>query len=120
MRNLVKRKHRRKSYDDWSYLHIDEPEFWRRTKKHGTCLQYLDHADGYLQVRLTYADGYKLRRIHQIAYALSRGLSELPQDQVIRHTCHNAWCCNPFHLTLGTPEQNTLAKHTQHLSLIHI
>lgn len=33
---------------------------------------------------------------------------KLSHDKVVRHLCRNRHCCNPFHLLLGTQEQNIL------------
>lgn len=41
---------------------------------------------------------------HRIAYLLAHG--EPPAGAVIRHTCDNPACCNPFHLRTGTHADN--------------
>lgn len=42
---------------------------------------------------------------HRLAYALTYG--EIPEDQWVLHHCDNPPCCNPAHLFLGGPPENT-------------
>lgn len=48
--------------------------------------------------------GRKFVAAHRIAYELVNGA--IPDGLHIRHKCHNRLCCNPRHLTVGTPKQN--------------
>lgn len=41
---------------------------------------------------------------HRYAYACVN--TDLNQNQVLRHMCHNTKCCNPEHLVLGTHKEN--------------
>lgn len=41
---------------------------------------------------------------HRVAYVLAKG--DIPQGQVVMHTCDNPPCVNPEHLSLGTQGDN--------------
>lgn len=41
---------------------------------------------------------------HRLAWILKRG--ELAPGLCVNHKCHNALCCNPNHMYVGTREQN--------------
>ena len=53
------------------------------------------------RVRINNKDGY----VHRIVYELYTGYTLLPHD-VIRHQCDNSWCCNPYHMLIGTQADN--------------
>lgn len=44
-------------------------------------------------------------RAHRVAWVVANG-RDVPDGQVVRHTCDNPPCCNPAHLVLGTHVQN--------------
>lgn len=66
----------------------------------------------------TRRDGYGLaswcRRdigAHRLAYALANG--PIPSRRVVMHACDNPPCCNPAHLSIGTPAQNNADMRTK-------
>ncbi len=50
------------------------------------------------------ATGTTPKRAHRIAYSLVCG--DPTTDEVVRHLCGNAACCNPAHLALGDQADN--------------
>src|SRR3990167_3267583 len=44
------------------------------------------------------------RYAHRVAFQIATGID--PCDAVVMHSCDNAVCCNPAHLTLGTQAEN--------------
>lgn len=51
------------------------------------------------------AQGRRLILAHRLAYTLTKGA--IPAGMVVRHACDNPPCCNPAHLTVGTPGENS-------------
>lgn len=47
----------------------------------------------------------KAKAVYRIVYELVKGV-ELERGQIVRHECDNSQCCNPFHLTIGTHQDN--------------
>lgn len=52
---------------------------------------------------MAYRGGKK--RVHRLAWSLTRG--PIPAGMVAMHTCDNTRCCNPDHVKLGTPKENS-------------
>jgi len=48
--------------------------------------------------------GGRALKSHRVVYELFHG--PLERDEVVRHLCGNAACCNPSHLAVGTRQEN--------------
>jgi len=52
-----------------------------------------------------YSVGYKRYYTHRLSYELFVG--PIPESKHVLHSCDNPPCCNPEHLSVGTPLDNT-------------
>lgn len=71
---------------------------WRAKSKH-------DHGYGVFQLPM---HGGTVKA-HRFAWLLTNG--QIPEGQVVRHTCDNPPCCNPNHLELGSQADNVADMH---------
>jgi len=70
------------------------------------------------RVRVAQKDYY----VHRIVYSLYTGY-ELQEKDVVRHMCDNSWCCNPYHMLIGTQADNVqdmLERERVGIKLFHI
>jgi len=84
--------------------------FKQKLVKSGTCLNFTGARNkrGYGFVDVSY--NYSARRYailaHRLAWALANG-RDPDEGLIVCHRCNNPPCCNPKHLYLGTPQDNT-------------
>jgi len=43
--------------------------------------------------------------VYRVVYQLYTGY-QLQKGDVVRHTCDHSWCCNPYHMIIGTQADN--------------
>lgn len=93
---------------------VNHPEsvvvrFWEYVdvRKKNECWEWkasLTVRGGYGQL-MTYINGKRiLEKAHRLSYEINKGC--IPDELMVCHSCHNAKCCNPNHLYLGTAEDN--------------
>jgi len=55
---------------------------------------------------------------HRISWIYSRSNRDIPNNKIIRHTCDNPPCVNPFHLRCGTIQDNANDMKNRNRSLL--
>ena len=83
-------------YKDLTYL------LWNSQYTESGCLEWQKGCfpSGYGTVK----HGGKQWRVHRLVWTLING--EIPDGKVIMHSCDNPKCCNPEHLSVGSPKDN--------------
>lgn len=89
----------------WTPSESDLARFWSKLpeRKPGECWQWTGCRDGKGYGFFTMKSQYVAA--HRFSYFMANG--PFPLGLVVLHSCDNPVCCNPAHLSIGTPKDNT-------------
>ena len=83
-----------------------EERFWRFIVKNEFCWSWTGNkALGYGRIS-TGKKPYVLILAHRLSWEI-HNKQKIPEGMFVMHKCDNPECCNPEHLIIGTPKENT-------------